>query len=144
MQLFIVCVLELLSCVFFDSIEMLVYEFIVQPNSWISGFQITKLTKIIHATRDVNFQVLAGSAGFLLPALHAGKCFRLTLKWRLIALYFEWFSRGRALECWRYSNMSILLRILLWKLFSVSWFFRAHQFLLKLLRNLPIIVFLFI
>uniref|UniRef100_A0A914UKG5 4-hydroxy-2-oxoglutarate aldolase, mitochondrial n=1 Tax=Plectus sambesii TaxID=2011161 RepID=A0A914UKG5_9BILA len=37
-----------------------------------SGGDIVKLTKIVHATRDDEFQVLAGSAGFLLPALHAG------------------------------------------------------------------------
>uniref|UniRef100_A0A914US60 4-hydroxy-2-oxoglutarate aldolase, mitochondrial n=1 Tax=Plectus sambesii TaxID=2011161 RepID=A0A914US60_9BILA len=37
-----------------------------------SGGDIAKLSRIVHETRSKGFQVLAGSAGFQLPALYAG------------------------------------------------------------------------
>jgi len=39
----------------------------------ISGPQITKIAKVVALTRQHKFQVLAGSTGFLLPALLVGK-----------------------------------------------------------------------
>ncbi|GCC33044.1 hypothetical protein chiPu_0011511 [Chiloscyllium punctatum] len=38
-----------------------------------SGNDITRIALIVHKTRNRNFQVLAGSAGFLLPAYSVGK-----------------------------------------------------------------------
>ena len=37
-----------------------------------SGGDITKLGSLVHGTKDQDFQVLAGSASFLLPALVVG------------------------------------------------------------------------
>jgi len=37
-----------------------------------SGGDITKIAAMVHMTRDQDFQVIAGSAGFLLPALTVG------------------------------------------------------------------------
>jgi hypothetical protein len=37
------------------------------------GLQITKISRVVSLTRHHNFQVLAGSTGFLLPALLVGK-----------------------------------------------------------------------
>ena len=37
-----------------------------------SGGDITKIGQLVHATKGQNFQVLAGSASFLLAALHVG------------------------------------------------------------------------
>ena len=39
------------------------------------AFQITKIQRVIHETKNHDFVTLAGSAGFLLSALQAGLLF---------------------------------------------------------------------
>lgn len=56
-----------------DTVVVLINFVITFFSKWkIIVLQITKIARVVHETKEQDFQVLAGSTGFLLPSLLVG------------------------------------------------------------------------